>query len=81
MTNSFVVVIMRGCPYCDLTLDLLDERQIPYKLLTLNIDFQREDLDKIAPGAKTYPQILINGHSIGGYDDLVEKIDDIVSQT
>lgn len=81
MTNSFVVVIMRGCPYCDLTLDLLDERQIPYKLLTLNIDFQREDLDKIAPGAKTYPQILINGDSIGGYDDLVEKIDDIVSQT
>ena len=81
MTNSFVVVIMTGCPYCDLTLDLLDERKIPYKLLTLNIDFQREDLDKIAPGAKTYPQILINGHSIGGYDDLVEKIDDIVRQT
>ena len=81
MTNNFVVLIMKGCPYCDLALDLLDERKIPYKLLTLNIDFQREDLDKIAPGAKTYPQILINGYSIGGYDDLVEKIDYIVSQT
>ena len=81
MANNFVVIIMQGCHYCDLALDLLDERKIPYKLLTLNIDFQREDLDKIAPGAKTYPQILINGDSIGGYDDLVEKIDDIVSQT
>ena len=80
MINKFVVVIMKGCPFCDLTLDLLDERKIPYKLLTLNIDFQREDLDKIVPEAKTYPQILINGQSIGGYDDLVEKIDHIVAQ-
>ena len=80
MANNFVVIIMQGCPYCDLALDLLDERKIPYKLLTLNIDFQREDLDKIVPEAKTYPQILINGQSIGGYDDLVEKIDHIIAQ-
>ena len=80
MTNNFVVVIMKGCPYCDLALDLLDGRNVPYKLLTLNVDFKRQDLEKIAPGAKTYPQILIDGQSIGGYEDLVEKIDNIVAQ-
>lgn len=80
MTKDFVVVIMRGCPYCDSAIELLDEKNIPYKSLTLNEDFERDDLDKIVPGAKTYPQILIDGKSIGGYDDLVEKIDDIVAQ-
>ena len=43
----------------------------------LGSDFEREDLDNLAPGARTYPQVLINGASIGGYEELLQKIDSI----
>ena len=43
----------------------------------LGIDFQREDFESLAPGAETFPQILVNGVSIGGYEDLLEKVDSI----
>ena len=43
----------------------------------LGIDFEREELENLAPGAKTFPQILVNGVSIGGYEDLLKKVDSI----
>tara|TARA_A100001011_G_C14037821_1_gene726471 strand:+ start:458 stop:658 length:201 start_codon:yes stop_codon:yes gene_type:complete len=61
-----------------MALDLLDERNLVYKLLILNVDFTREEFTNLVPGAKTYPQILFDGKSIGGFEELTSEIDNLV---
>jgi glutaredoxin len=41
----------------------------------IGTDVTREELLEVAPGAKTVPQIVINEKLIGGYDDLVDYIE------
>ena len=40
------------------------------KIHMLDKDYTREDFFKKFPNAKTFPQIIINGESIGGYHEL-----------
>ena len=40
------------------------------KIHMLDVDYTREDFFKMFPNAKTFPQIVINGESIGGYHEL-----------
>ena len=45
-----------------------------WKYFQLGKDFSREDMIKKFPTARTFPQIIIDGHEIGGYDQLKEKL-------
>ena len=40
-----------------------------YKVFKLGIDFDRDTLLKWFPSAKTFPQIKIDGQSIGGWNE------------
>ena len=40
------------------------------EILMLNQDYSREQFFEIFPTAKTFPQIIINGEKIGGYQEL-----------
>ena len=72
------------CSSCVLAKKFLDEKKINYK--EINIEDQnmsREDLKKIT-GGSTVPQIIINGKSIGGFENLVNlntngKLDKLIS--
>ena len=75
--NKLTVIARENCIYCRLAIRLLEERGLQFELLMLGIDFEREELGSLVPGAKTFPQILVNGVSIGGYEDLIEKVDGI----
>ena len=75
--NNLSVIARENCIYCRLAIRLLEEKGLKFELLMLGVDFEREEFESLAPGAKTFPQILVNGVSIGGYEDLLEKIDSI----
>ena len=75
--NNLTVIARENCIYCRLAVRLLEDKGLQFELLMLGIDFQREEFESLAPGAKTFPQILVNGISIGGYEDLLENIDSI----
>jgi len=50
---------------------LLDSKNIEYEEINIeNNNISREDLHKLT-GGRTVPQIIINGKSIGGFDDLI----------
>ena len=74
--NNLTVIARENCIYCRLAIRLWRKR-LKFELLMLGIDFEREEFESLAPGAKTFPQILVNGVSIGGYEDLLEKVDSI----
>ena len=57
-----------NCVFCDKAKMRLSKENP--KIHMLDIDYSREDFFKKFPNAKTFPQIIINGKNIGGYNEL-----------
>ena len=58
------------CPFCESAKRLCEQRGLKYSYKLLGVDFEREQVLEEFPGARTFPQIRINGQNIGGYDKL-----------
>ena len=59
------------CPYCTRAKALLDRKGVAYEEIDLTID--RAGFDAMVArtgGARTVPQIFIDGKHVGGSDDL-----------
>lgn len=64
------------CPYCVNAKRLLDIKGISYEERNISKgQWTKQQLLEAAPGAKTVPQIFIDGNLIGGFDDLKEHLD------
>ena len=59
-----------ACPHCDQAKRLCEQRELEYKYFQLDTDFTRDEVLEMFPGARTFPQIKVNGTSIGGKDQL-----------
>ena len=62
------------CAFCVKAKQLCESRGYKYVYKQLGVDFQREDVMAEFPTARTFPQIFIDGESIGGYQQLEEKL-------
>jgi len=63
------------CPYC-VQAKALAEREgheLTYKML--DEDFNRETLMETFPGARTFPQIIVDGEKIGGFTEYKALVD------
>jgi glutaredoxin 3 len=59
------------CPYCRSAKTLLDRRGVSYEEINLARDpDSRRELAEVT-GMVTFPQILIDGKSIGGFQELL----------
>ena len=59
------------CPYCVAAKNLLHARGLAYREMRIDTDADaRRDMLRRAPGARTVPQIFINGHAVGGFSDI-----------
>lgn len=58
------------CPFCDKAKQLCETGGYEYTYKQLDVDFTREELFEQFPGARTFPQIRVDGEAIGGYDEL-----------
>ena len=59
------------CPFCAMAKALLAVKEIPYTVVDVTSDLEREREMVERSRRRTVPQIFINGEAIGGYDDLV----------
>ena len=62
------------CPYCDMAVHkaqaMMQERSdIKVSVKKLGEDFGREEMLENFPGARTFPQIRIDGKNIGGWQE------------
>lgn len=69
-----------NCLYCEQSKNLLKSRQIDFMELSLNRDFTREEILELFPSARTFPIITVNGEYIGGYSQLLERIDNFLGK-
>ena len=59
------------CPYCVRAKALLDAKGIVYEERNISQgEWTKEQLLEAVPGARTVPQIFLDGELIGGYDQL-----------
>lgn len=64
------------CDYCTKAIDLLKSTDLEYEEFKLNKHFSREELKEWFPDAKTFPVILLDKMWIGGYNELVEVVEE-----
>jgi glutaredoxin 3 len=72
------------CPICDKTKNLLSKWNIPYSEVRVDTDRAAlRDMLAVTNGARTVPQITIDGKWIGGFSELTmmhmdDELDDLV---
>ena len=68
-----------SCPYCNMAKRLAaricsesSQQNHTYIYYQLDRDFNREELLNKFPGARTFPQIMVDNKIIGGYQEFEE---------
>lgn len=63
-----------NCPYCSKAKMLSEQKghETIYKMM--GKEFQPSDVRELFPTARTFPQIVVDGKSIGGYTELEKLI-------
>lgn len=71
-----VVYTKPGCPFCSLAINLLKSKNVDFEVIdALASEENMQSFRDNCKGAKTFPQVIINGRLIGGYDNL-SKLDE-----
>ena len=63
------------CPYCDMANALAAREGHDLTVKMLDVDFDRAVLMETFPGARTFPQIIVNGDKVGGYTEFKALVD------
>ncbi len=75
-----------GCPYCSRAKRLLEEKGVDYQEFDIIMGGpKRTEMLERSNGRTTVPQIFIDGHHVGGSDDLAAldaagKLDHLLQQ-
>ena len=64
-----------NCPYCDMAKALCEQKKMDYEYKLFGKDFTREELMETFPGARTFPQIIVDGKKIGGFTEYKALVD------
>lgn len=65
-----------GCPYCEKAVEYASVNDLLYTYYDITKEpVLREAMLKRNPSAKTVPQIFIDNKSVGGYDDMINLLD------
>ena len=71
MSDQIIIYSSYNCGYCNLAKKLLDQKQIKYQEINIQDDpSQRDIMLERANGKRTVPQIFVNDHHVGGFDEL-----------
>jgi glutaredoxin 3 len=61
------------CGYCHRAKALLSKKGVPYtEIDVLSTPGARQEMERRADGARTVPQVFIDGRAVGGSDRLAE---------
>ena len=62
-----------ACPYCTKAKQLLQKWNVPFDEVRVDVDKSKlREFAQVTNGARTVPQIVIDGKCIGGFTELTE---------
>jgi glutaredoxin len=62
------------CVWCEKAKRVLNNLNIPYEEKLVGGDYTKEDLLEAVPGARSVPQIFLDGEYVGGFDQLAIRL-------
>ena len=65
-----------ACPSCLKAKAMCEKYQLKYEYKELGTDFTREQVFEEFPTARTFPQIIIGGNKVGGYEAMLAYLED-----
>ena len=65
-----------ACPSCTKAKALCEQRGYDFEYRELGKDFDREDVLTEFPEARTFPQIVVSGLKVGGYEQFIKYIEE-----
>lgn len=65
-----------ACPYCVKAINLLKTTDLEFTEQKLDKDFTRDEILAKFPDARTFPIITLDNMWIGGYNELVEVVEE-----
>ena len=65
-----------NCSYCTKAINLLETTDLEVTEMKLDKDFSRDEILEWFPDARTFPIITLDNQWIGGYNELVEVVDE-----
>eukprot|EP00850_Spirogloea_muscicola_P020059 SM000206S06268 [mRNA] locus=s206:123095:126021:+ [translate_table: standard] len=74
--ESSLVFTTRGCPFCKQAKTLLKDQHVPFTEVNVDSDQSLREAVAQATGRKTVPVVFVNGHYIGGADELKQAVGD-----
>ena len=66
------IAVLPGCPWCASALEILKAYNIPHRVITVDNDVTFQQCQQ-SSGMNTFPQVFVDGTTIGGFDSL-EKL-------
>jgi len=84
MMAKVEIYTKENCPYCRLAKSLLDNKQLAYEEIRVDLDAQKLTEMVSRSNRRTVPEIFINDQLVGGYDDLAAiaksgKLDQLIN--
>ena len=71
MNENVIIYTSSLCGYCYRAKSLLKRKNIPYKEIDIDLDFEkRNEMVKRSNGKTSVPQIFFKNYHVGGCDDL-----------
>lgn len=64
-----------ACGFCTMSKTLCESKGVEYTYLSLGEDYDAEAFYAKFPNAKTFPQIIVDDESIGGFNELRQRLD------
>ena len=64
-----------ACPFCVQAKNLAEQKGYEYTYKMVDDDFTREELMDMFRTARTFPQIVLDGTSIGGFTEFKSLVD------
>ncbi len=75
MGSKIKIYSTRSCPYCVKAKSYFTERELKYEEIDLTDKPAEIEELKNSTGHRTVPQIFVDDKFIGGYSDMMEKIE------
>lgn len=75
MSYNIEIYTKKNCPYCERAKNFFIKKLLDFKEISIDNDplkIKYLEMYNRSQGRKTVPQIFINGHYIGGSDDLIK---------
>lgn len=74
MSSKIIIYSANNCPFCKRAIQYLTSHGYQFTELDLTGNYEKIDELKRSTGHRTIPLIFVNDQFIGGYTDLMEKI-------